>query len=62
LKKMARIKWSSYVTIDIIDSLVTVLGVLSGITIEPSISRIIVIAGALAAGSATSAALFSPST
>nr|MDO8133209.1 hypothetical protein [Candidatus Njordarchaeum guaymaensis] len=58
MKKMAQIKWSNYVTIGIIDSLVTVLGVLSGITFDPSVSRITVIAGALAASSATSVALF----
>jgi len=58
LKKTARINWSSYVAIGVIDSPVTMLGVLSGITVESSVSRFVVIVGALAAGSATAVALF----
>nr|MDO8099164.1 hypothetical protein [Candidatus Njordarchaeota archaeon] len=58
MEKTARINWSGYVTIGIIDSLVTTLGVLSGITVESSVSGFIVIAGTIAAGSATGVALF----
>ncbi|WXG46241.1 MAG: hypothetical protein WED05_06185 [Candidatus Atabeyarchaeum deiterrae] len=58
MKKTAKITWSNYVTLAAVDSLVTVSGVLAGITGELSTNKSIVISGALAASFATAVALF----
>jgi signal transduction histidine kinase len=56
--KASRVDWSSYVAVGAIDSLVSVLGVISALTVEPTVSKFVVIAAALAATSSTGIALF----